>query len=119
MAVYSLNSYLSKVSQAWQVGEGDDLAALLSFQVGVFHGTRYRVFFLTGPPHFQYRKEKRLSANQSCCYVKFFIKESLWLARWPLFFYELNGEGGQLQTYPWILLTIWVALLSQLFLKYG
>jgi len=30
--VYSLNSYLSKVSQAWQVGEGDDLAALLSFQ---------------------------------------------------------------------------------------
>ena len=40
MAVYSLNSYLSKVSQAWQVGEGDDLAALLSFQVGNFLNTR-------------------------------------------------------------------------------
>ena len=38
MAVYSLNSYLSKVSQAWQVGEGDDLAALLSFQVASLHG---------------------------------------------------------------------------------
>ena len=51
MAVYSLNSYLSKVSQAWQVGEGDDLAALLSFQVGVFHGARYQhicVTFLHG-----------------------------------------------------------------------
>lgn len=28
----SLNGYLSKVAQAWQVGEGDDLATLLSFQ---------------------------------------------------------------------------------------
>ena len=34
MAAYSLNSYLSKVSQAWQVGDGDLLATLLSFQVG-------------------------------------------------------------------------------------
>jgi len=32
MAIYSLNSYLSKVSQAWQVGEAEDLANLLSFQ---------------------------------------------------------------------------------------
>ena len=29
--------------------------------------------FLTGPPHFQYRKEKWLLANQSCCSMKFFI----------------------------------------------
>ena len=29
--------------------------------------------FLTGPPHFQYRKEKRLLANRSCCSMKFFI----------------------------------------------
>ena len=35
MAAYSLNSYLSKVSQAWQVGDGDLLATLLSFQVGI------------------------------------------------------------------------------------
>ena len=34
MAAYSLNSYLSKVSQSWQVGDGDLLATLLSFQVG-------------------------------------------------------------------------------------
>ena len=53
----------------------------------------YRVCFLTGPPNFQYRKEKRLSANQSCCYMKFFIKESLWLARWPIFFSVLNRGG--------------------------
>ena len=34
MAAYSLNSYLCKVSQSWQVGDGDLLATLLSFQVG-------------------------------------------------------------------------------------
>jgi len=32
MSVYSVNSYLSKVSQAWDVGEGNLLADLLSFQ---------------------------------------------------------------------------------------
>ena len=53
----------------------------------------YRVFFLTGPPHFQYRKEKRILANQSCCYMRFFIKESVWLARWPIFFLVLNRGG--------------------------
>ena len=32
MAAVSLNSYLSKVSQTWNAGEGDMLAALLSFR---------------------------------------------------------------------------------------
>ena len=35
--------------------------------------TIYGVFFLAGPPHFQYRKEKRLLANGSCCSMRFFI----------------------------------------------
>lgn len=30
--MYNVNSYLAKVSQAWQEGEGEDLANLLSFQ---------------------------------------------------------------------------------------
>lgn len=32
MAVYSINSYLSKINQAWMAGDGDILATLLSFQ---------------------------------------------------------------------------------------
>jgi len=42
-AFTSLNSYLSKVSQAWQVGEGEDLANLLSFRDSHVSNSRLQI----------------------------------------------------------------------------
>ena len=35
---------------------------------------RYRVFFLTGPPNFQYQNEKNCSANEELSYIENFVK---------------------------------------------
>ena len=43
MAGISLNMYLSKIANAWDAGEGEDLAALLSFRDGHVANARLQV----------------------------------------------------------------------------
>ena len=38
---------------------------------------RYRVVFLTGPPNFQYQKEKRCSTNEDLLYIENFLEQNL------------------------------------------